>query len=65
MDFFVEFGFGIDIFLQYFKFSPELKVSVGFMDVLVHEPAGGANYKYANSINKLNSYVMMLCFYFE
>ena len=65
MDFFVEFGFGIDIFLQYFKFSPELKVSVGFRDVLVHEPAGGANYKYVNSINKLNSYVMMLCFYFE
>jgi len=65
MDFFVEFGFGIDFFLQYFKFSPELKVSVGFRDVLVHEPAGGANYKYVQSINKLNSYVMMLCFYFE
>ena len=65
MDFFAEFGFGIDIFLQYFKFSPELKVSVGFRDVLVHDPAGGVNYKYANSINKLNSYVVMLCFYFE
>ena len=65
MDFFAEFGFGIDFFLQYFKFSPELKVSIGFRDVLVHDPAGGANYKYANSINKLNSYVVMLCFYFE
>ena len=65
MDFFAEFGFGIDFFLQYFKFSPELKVSVGFRDVLVHDPAGGANYKFANSINKLNSYVVMLCFYFE
>jgi hypothetical protein len=65
MDFYAEFGFGIDFFLQYFKFSPELKVSVGFKDMLVHDPAGGANYRYANSINKLNSYVIMLCFYFE
>lgn len=65
MDFYAEFGFGIDFFLQYFKFSPELKVSAGFRDMLVHDPAGGANYRYANSINKLNSYVIMLCFYFE
>ncbi|MEE9462267.1 MAG: outer membrane beta-barrel protein, partial [Bacteroidales bacterium] len=65
MDFYAEFGFGIDFFLQYFKFSPELKVSVGFRDVLVHDPAGGGNSKYAKSINKLNSYVVMLCFYFE
>ena len=65
MDFYAEFGFGIDFFLQYFKFSPELKVSVGFRDVLVHDPAGGGNDKYSISINKLNSYVVMLCFYFE
>jgi hypothetical protein len=65
MDFYAEFGFGIDFFLQYFKFSPELKVSVGFRDVLVHEPAGGQNNWYANSINRLNSYLVMLCFYFE
>jgi hypothetical protein len=65
MDIYVEFGFGIDFFLQYFKFSPELKLSVGFRDVLVHEPAGGQNYRYASSINRLNSYVIMLCFYFE
>jgi hypothetical protein len=65
LDFYAEFGFGIDFFLQYFKFSPELKVSVGFRDVLVHQPAGGENNKYVNSINKLNSYLVMLCFYFE
>jgi len=65
MDFFAEVGFGIDFFLQYFKFSPELKVSVGFRDVLVHNPAGGGNDWYANSINRLNSYLVMLCFYFE
>ena len=65
LDFYLEFGFGIDFFLQYFKFSPELKVSVGFRDVMVHDPAGGRNRWYANSINRLNSYVVMLCFYFE
>jgi hypothetical protein len=65
LDFFAEFGVGIDFFLQYFKFSPELKVSVGFRDVLVHDPAGGSNRRYVNSINQLNSYLVMLCFYFE
>ncbi|MCK4853317.1 MAG: PorT family protein [Bacteroidales bacterium] len=65
MDFYAELGFGIDFFLQYFKFSPELKVSVGFRDVLVHEPAGGQNRRYANSIDGLKSYLVMLCFYFE
>ncbi len=61
-DFYAEFGFGIDFFLQYFKFSPELKVSAGFRDALVHDPDGG---KFTNSIKRLNSYLVMLCFYFE
>jgi hypothetical protein len=65
MDFYAEFGFGIDFFLQYFKFSPELKVSVGFRDVFVPDYDVGENSKYPRSINKLNSYVVMLCFYFE
>ncbi len=64
-DFYVEFGFGIDFFLQYFKFSPELKVSAGFRDVLIHDPAGGLASRYVNSIERLNSYLVMLCFYFE
>jgi hypothetical protein len=64
-DLYVEIGFGIDFFLQYFKFSPELKLSAGFRDVMVHDPAGGGNAVFANSIERLNSYVVMLCFYFE
>ena len=60
LDFYLELGFGIDYFLQYFKFSPELKVSAGFRDVKIHEPD-----RYGNSISRLNSYVVMLCFYFE
>ena len=64
-DFYVEGGFGIDMFLQYFKFAPELKVSAGFRDVLVHDPAGAGKSIYVNSIESLNSYLVMLCFYFE
>ena len=67
MDFYLEAGFGIDFFLQYFKFSPELKVSAGFRDVLVHEPNGPVtgNGKYVISIDRLRSFLVMLCFYFE
>lgn len=64
-DLYLELGFGIDFFLQYFKFSPELKVSAGFRDILVHDPAGGMASRYVNSIDRLNSYLVMLCFYFE
>ncbi len=61
-DFYFEIGFGIDLFLQYFKFSPELKVSAGFRDVFAHDPGGA---KYSSSIERLQSYVVMLCFHFE
>lgn len=64
-DFYAEFGFGIDFFLQYFKFSPELKVSAGFRDVLVHDPFTASTSVYVNSIDRLRSYLVMLCFYFE
>ena len=63
-DFYFELGFGIDTYLQYFKFSPELKVSTGFRNVLVSDPAQGYP-QYVNSINRLNSYIVMLCFHFE
>ena len=65
LDFYLELGFGIDFFLQYFKFAPEIKVSVGFRDVLLDDPESGGSPKYRNSINRLNSYLVMLCFYFE
>jgi hypothetical protein len=64
LDFYFEFGFGIDIYLQYFKFSPELKLSTGFRNVLVEDPAEGYA-KYVNSIDRLNSYVVLLSFHFE
>jgi len=63
-DVYFEIGFGIDFYLQYFKFSPELKLSVGFRDMLVGDPAAGFP-EYVDSIDRLNSYVVMLCFHFE
>jgi hypothetical protein len=64
LDLCYELGLGLDNYLQYFKFSTELKISIGFRDMLVHEPALEAP-QYANSIQQLNSYVVMLCFHFE
>lgn len=63
-DVYFEIGFGIDYYLQYFKFSTEMKLSVGLRNVLVDDPAAGFP-QYVNSIDRLNSYVVMLCFHFE
>lgn len=63
-DVYFEIGFGIDIYLQYFKFSPELKLSTGLRNILVSEPAAGFP-QYVKSIDRLNSYIIMLCFHFE
>jgi hypothetical protein len=59
-DFMYEFGAGIDIYFQYFKFSPEVKYSLGLRNML--EPS---NNVYSNSLKGLNSRVLMLSFTFE
>ena len=66
-DLYYEFGVGADFFLKYFKFSPELKLSVGIRDVLVHEPREGKpEYaQYVSSIDKLKSMIWVLSFHFE
>ena len=66
-DLYYEIGFGFDFFLKYFKFSPELKLSVGTRDVLVHEPRQGKPeyYQYVSSIDKLKSMIWVLSFHFE
>jgi len=63
-DLYFEIGFGIDIYLQYFKFSPELKLSTGLRNVLNTDPDIGIA-KYVGSIDRLNSYLVMLNFHFE
>ncbi len=36
-DLFYEFGFGVDIYFEYFKFSPQIKASFGFANLLVQD----------------------------
>ena len=63
-DLYLEFGFGVDNYLKYFKFAPELKVAVGLMNMI--DPQGRAGHpEFANSISYARSYIIMLNFHFE
>lgn len=55
-----EIGFGLDFYLEYFKFSPQLKLSYGLINLLKSE-----NSVYSNSINRLSTNGWMLSFTFE
>jgi hypothetical protein len=55
-----EAGFGFDIYFEYFKLSPEVKVSNSFTNMLVPE-----NHPYATPISKLNLHTIMFSLYFE
>ncbi len=63
-DLYTEVGFGIDFFLLYFKFSAELKYSIGSINMLVDDPVPGNAY-YVESIDKLKSRMWILSFHFE
>ena len=63
-DLYLEFGFGVDNYLKYFKFAPELKIAVGLMNV--SDPTGRTGHpEFANSIEFARSYIIMLNFHFE
>lgn len=63
-DLYLEFGFGVDNYLRYFKFAPELKVAVGLMNMI--DPDGRTGHpEFANSISYARSYIIMLNFHFE
>lgn len=59
-DLMYEIGFGIDIYLEYFKFSPEIKATFGLIDMLVHESS-----IYSNSIENLTTHGFTISFTFE
>lgn len=59
-DFCYEIGFGIDIYFELFKFSPEIKFSMGLKDLLERD-----NQVFTKSIDKLNSKVILVSFLFE
>jgi len=63
-DVYFEFGFGVDNYLKYFKFAPEIKVAVGLMNMI--DPKGRIGHpEFSNSIEHARSYIIMLNFHFE
>lgn len=71
MDFYYQIGFGVDWYLPYFKWSTELKFSIGLRDILDHtidRKAPGYDPivdDYTKSINMVNSKIVSLVFHFE
>ena len=61
---YLEFGFGIDNYLKYFKFAPEIKVAMGLRNILDDTPRDGYE-EYTSSISNARSFIVMLNFHFE
>jgi hypothetical protein len=55
-----EAGIGCDIYFEYFKLSPEIKVSNSFGNMLVAE-----NHPFSRPIDKLFLHTLMISFHFE
>ena len=63
-DIYYEIGVGIDFYLAYFKFSTEIKYSVGTFNNISSDAAEDYP-QYANSIDKLNSRMFLISLHFE
>jgi len=63
-DIYGEIGVGIDFYLAYFKFSTEVKYSIGTFNNISSEASEEAP-QYANAIDKLNSRMFMISLHFE
>jgi hypothetical protein len=59
-DFNVEYGCGFDLYYPLFKFSPEIRFSHGFSNLLINDPN-----EYARSINSMLTHTVTLYFNFE
>jgi hypothetical protein len=59
-DFAIDYGFGLDIYYPLFKFSPELRISHGLINMLVDDPN-----QYAMPINSLMTHTVTLYLHFE
>jgi hypothetical protein len=63
-DFYLEFGFGVDTYLKYFKFAPEIKLAVGLRNIIADE-GRPPHFQFVESIERVTSYIVMLNFHFE
>jgi hypothetical protein len=59
MDLSVDYGFGFDLFYEYFKLSPEIRFSHGVTNMLVKDEN-----VYSNSLRRLSSHTVSLYLYF-
>lgn len=59
-DLMIEGGFGIDFYLQYFKFSPQIKLSHGIINILAKDST-----LYTETIKNLKTRSWMISFTFE
>lgn len=67
-DCYIEFGFGCDFYLPYFKLIPELKFSFGLLDILNKKRTDlidGSLKKFTNSLDDAHSKLITLSLYFE
>jgi hypothetical protein len=68
LDYGVEFGFGCDIYLPFFKLCPEIKFCFGLADVLEKDRSDISNdndRKYTQALSKATSRMIVLTFNFE
>ena len=65
-DAYLELGAGIDSYLTFFRFTTELKLSVGMLNIL--NPAGTGepeDIRFTHMMDKITSRIFVLTFYFE
>ncbi len=65
-DTYLELGVGIDSYMSYFRFTTELKASIGVFNVLNKEGTGEPHdILYTHVLDKITSRIFVLTFYFE
>ena len=67
-DVFFEVGMGVDLYYPFFKMIPELKFCFGLNDILMRNRTDlkdESMLKYSNSLDKVNSRMIVLTLYFE
>jgi len=62
--FYLEAGVGLDSYLRFFRFSTELKVSLGLNDLVGNSPIEQRQY-YSHAIKSISSNIFTLSFHFE
>lgn len=65
---YLEFGFGCDFYLPYFRLVPELKFCLGLGDIMVHERSDQESevyLKYTNAFDQITSRLLVFSLQFE